>query len=213
MASSYSRRCKHCQRWISLRQMPHGKWVAFEHNEPHSCEAVPAPPSPRRALPQPAPIDLPDFPDIDIPEEVTAPARPVTPMPEPIVRPSPPRRPIEPPVSPAPRPRPSPPLSPQLRPQPSGESPPPSQRPTIASPVAERAAPSRVRFTDLLAMGAYSFFTIYVMIGVLHSIAFSLFVSRMTCATTTKTIISIFCNTGMGISHLVAVIGWPWYWL
>ncbi|WP_186294432.1 hypothetical protein [Bradyrhizobium guangdongense] len=51
------------------------------------------------------------------------------------------------------------------------------------------------------------------MIGALHSIAFSFFVSRVTCATTTKTIISIFCNTGIGISHLVAVLAWPWYWL
>ncbi|WP_315772309.1 MULTISPECIES: hypothetical protein [unclassified Bradyrhizobium] len=51
------------------------------------------------------------------------------------------------------------------------------------------------------------------MIGVLHSIAFSLFISRVTCATSTKAIISIFCNTGIGISHLVVAIGWPWYWL
>jgi hypothetical protein len=61
--------------------------------------------------------------------------------------------------------------------------------------------------------GAKVLFSIYVIIGAFHSIAFSLFVSRVTCATTTKTLISIFCNTGMGVAHFVAVLGWPWYWL
>jgi hypothetical protein len=67
--------------------------------------------------------------------------------------------------------------------------------------------------TASISAGAYGVFTLYVMIGVLHSIAFSLFVSRVTCATTAKTLISIFCNTGMGVAHLVVVLGWPWYWL
>jgi hypothetical protein len=39
MASSYGRRCKYCQRWISMRQMPAGQWVAFENDKPHDCNA------------------------------------------------------------------------------------------------------------------------------------------------------------------------------
>ncbi len=38
MASAYRRHCKHCNRWISLRQMPAGQWVAFENEAPHVCE-------------------------------------------------------------------------------------------------------------------------------------------------------------------------------
>jgi hypothetical protein len=41
MASAYRRRCRQCQRWISLRQMPAGQWVAFEDEEPHDCKRVP----------------------------------------------------------------------------------------------------------------------------------------------------------------------------
>jgi hypothetical protein len=67
--------------------------------------------------------------------------------------------------------------------------------------------------TGWLSGGIRAIFAVYVMLGVLHSIAFTLFVSRVTCATTTKTLVSIFCNTGMGISHFIIVLGWPWYWL
>lgn len=217
MANSYGRRCRTCRRWISMRRMPHGQWVAFENDEPHKCEAVPAPAPRRPTPPRPAHIDPPDFPDIEIPEDVTEPVRPAPPAPGPVARPIPTRQKAS-PVSPVPRPRPSPPVNPppqpqQPRPQPLGQTTPVPQRPTVSSPLPEVTAPARTKLTDVIAMGAYAIFTIYVMIGVLHSIAFSVFVSRVTCATTTKTIISIFCNTGMGISHLVAVIGWPWYWL
>jgi len=37
MPSSYRRRCKYCGAWISMRQMPHGQWVAFDANGPHDC--------------------------------------------------------------------------------------------------------------------------------------------------------------------------------
>jgi hypothetical protein len=64
-----------------------------------------------------------------------------------------------------------------------------------------------------LSGGIKAIATVYVILGVLHSIAFSLFVSRATCATTTQSLVYIFCHTGMGISHFVTVVGWPWYWL
>lgn len=35
---AYRRKCKDCYRWISIRQMPHGKWVAFEGEKPHDCD-------------------------------------------------------------------------------------------------------------------------------------------------------------------------------
>lgn len=43
MAESYRRRCKYCGRWIQLRQMPHGQWVAFEgYDTVHDCEKQPS---------------------------------------------------------------------------------------------------------------------------------------------------------------------------
>jgi hypothetical protein len=59
----------------------------------------------------------------------------------------------------------------------------------------------------------YGLLTIYLFVGVAHSILFSLLISRSTCAAATEGIIYVFCNTGMGISHFVAVVAWPWYWL
>jgi len=41
MSTSYSRRCKYCDRWISIRQMPAGQWVAFEGDSPHKCANPP----------------------------------------------------------------------------------------------------------------------------------------------------------------------------
>ncbi len=43
MSSSYGRRCRYCDRWISLRQMPYGQWVAFEGDSPHRCDKPPKP--------------------------------------------------------------------------------------------------------------------------------------------------------------------------
>lgn len=54
--------------------------------------------------------------------------------------------------------------------------------------------------------------TVYVIIGVLHSIFFSLFISRSDCINP-KGLVSVFCNTGMGISHFVVTLGWPLYWV
>ena len=39
--ASYKRRCKFCGKWIQLRQMPGGQWVAFEgYDEIHNCSKV-----------------------------------------------------------------------------------------------------------------------------------------------------------------------------
>jgi hypothetical protein len=40
--ANYSRKCKDCERWINLRQMRHGRYVAFEGDEPHNCDKQPA---------------------------------------------------------------------------------------------------------------------------------------------------------------------------
>jgi hypothetical protein len=53
MASAYRRRCKHCNRWISLRQMPAGQWVAFENEAAHVC----AKPNRRSAPTTKKPVD------------------------------------------------------------------------------------------------------------------------------------------------------------
>ena len=53
----------------------------------------------------------------------------------------------------------------------------------------------------------------YVTICVLHSIYFQLFISRSDCIAATKGLVYVFCRTGIGISHLVACVAWPWYWL
>ncbi|MGL5164717.1 MAG: hypothetical protein ACRC9K_02375 [Afipia sp.] len=53
--------------------------------------------------------------------------------------------------------------------------------------------------------------TAYILIGVVHSVLFSLFVSRTDCLAP-RGLVAIFCNTGIGISHLVVTLGWPFYW-
>ncbi len=200
MANSYNRRCRTCRRPISMRKMPHGQWVAFENDEPHRCKVVPAP-SPRTAPKQPT--DTPtEFPDIEIPEEA---------------------------VSPSPRPHPQPPPREQpseLLPDPPGKPQRPVHRPDDVILRTARPDPDRVPYVPIepspvpRKRGLSGFFsaavtlltTGYVCIGALHSVAFTLLVSRTTCLTTAKTLVSIFCNTGMGVAHFVVVLGWPWYW-
>ena len=53
---------------------------------------------------------------------------------------------------------------------------------------------------------------IYLAIGVVHSIILEFVVSRADCAADPHGLIYMFCNTGVGISHLVIVLGWPLYW-
>ena len=53
----------------------------------------------------------------------------------------------------------------------------------------------------------------YVIVGALHSIYFQFFISRSDCIAATKGLVYVFCHTGIGISHLVACIAWPWYWV
>jgi hypothetical protein len=51
----------------------------------------------------------------------------------------------------------------------------------------------------------------YMGIGVLHSIYFSLFIIRSDCIAATKGIVYLLCHTGIGISHFVVVVAWPWF--
>jgi hypothetical protein len=53
----------------------------------------------------------------------------------------------------------------------------------------------------------------YIGVGVLHSAYFQFFISRADCIAATKGIVYLFCHTGMGISHFVAIVAWPWFWL
>lgn len=40
MSTSYPRNCRYCGRRIHMRQMPHGRWVAFDFdNQPHDCRS------------------------------------------------------------------------------------------------------------------------------------------------------------------------------
>ena len=52
----------------------------------------------------------------------------------------------------------------------------------------------------------------YLVIGFMHSIAFSFLITRSDCINPTG-LVNVFCNTGLGISHAVIVLLWPWYWI
>ena len=215
MANSYTRPCRSCGRRMSMRQMPHGQWVAFENNEAHDCSQPPMVevirPTPQRKTRQ---IEAPaEFDDIVIPDQQA-------PQPQPVLR----RlaelqssRPIL-PTPPA--------AAPSRNLGLSGVRPHPTTTRQNAAPNRPRADPTTPQVIgpfphyqkpagslSWLSGGIKAFAVAYIMLGVLHSIAFSLFVSRATCATTTQSLVYIFCNTGMGISHFVTVVGWPWYWL
>jgi hypothetical protein len=49
-------------------------------------------------------------------------------------------------------------------------------------------------------------------IGILHSVYFSWSISRVDCIGPKNIMIYLFCKSGMGISHSVAVVGWPLYY-
>ena|SRR5258706_11602607 len=192
--------------------MPHGGWVAFEKNEVHDCKGPTKAETPNPPLRKPLPISEPiEFPDIEVPDDLVAgqgiKSRTEKPMEEGL-----------PPV-PGPRPRPPAPTIPSepanRRPAPVQSLPKPDATPkAIPTPAATVETPRvPARASKGVSASLSAIFTIYVVIGVIHSIAFSLFVSRATCAMTTQSLVYVFCHTGTGISHLVTVLGWPWYWL
>src|SRR6266436_8006283 len=136
MANSYVRPCRTCKRRISMRQMPHGQWVAFENDEVHNCNKLPkvdvVRSTPRRS-PQ---VDAPtEFDDIVIPDHAT-------PQPAPVARPV--GAPQTAPPAPAPaKPRPSPGLTnlrshpaTDVNKSPAGRRDPPKPEPTT-SPIME----------------------------------------------------------------------------
>ena len=55
--------------------------------------------------------------------------------------------------------------------------------------------------------------SLYIGIGFLHSIAFSVMISRKDCIESTNFVIGVFCDTGVGISHAVIMLLWPFYWV
>jgi hypothetical protein len=197
-----------------MRQMPQGQWVAFENNEPHDCEKpslveIVRPAARKKARQIEAPTE---FDDIAIPDHNF-------PQPKPVLQPvePSPSRPM--PTTPSPaKPISGPGLN-DLKPHPATNlrNAPPDR--ATAKPAAPQVTEPVPRFQPpdnsfgWFSGGMTALATVYMIIGVFHSIAFSLFVSRATCATTTKSLVYIFCNTGMGISHFITVIGWPWYWL
>jgi hypothetical protein len=89
--TNYNRDCRNCGRRINMREMPHGRWVAFEGDRPHKCDA-PRPTTPPRRRPAPPPIQpvgpkekpfTPNYPTVSEPI-----AAPEIPQPKPEVRPS-----------------------------------------------------------------------------------------------------------------------------
>ena len=52
----------------------------------------------------------------------------------------------------------------------------------------------------------------YLLIGVLHSVWFDLSISRSDCIAADG-LVRVVCNTGLGISHFVATVGWPLHYL
>lgn len=100
------RKCKHCDRWITFRLMPHGRYVAFENNEPHDCsrvspsKTVRPPPRPPLTGKSSSPGDF-EFEDIVVKDTGTSKpdkpsakvSRPEVVSPKPSIETEPPRRP------------------------------------------------------------------------------------------------------------------------
>jgi hypothetical protein len=185
-----------------MRQMPHGRWVAFENNEPHECSRPPRV-KPIRSVPRKPTSIPPNFPILSFPtkrfrrrlqhhrHQLTNQRRPPGRRSHRLLRPRVLRR---------------------LPATGSTTRENATDRKTIAAPPAAptpKPLPVGNRSGGPISGSLRAIFTVYVMIGIFHSIAFSLFVGRVTCAATTKALISIFCNAGMGITHLAAVRGWP----
>jgi hypothetical protein len=116
--ANYSRNCKDCGRRINLRLMPHGRWVAFEGDEPHNCDERPV----ERVTPSVRPNSL---------RPAEPPVEPFTPL-----YPEVPKSPTPGQASPQPTP------SPQGANSPTASGPAPASRPTPARPTpAPRPAP------------------------------------------------------------------------
>ena len=49
---------------------------------------------------------------------------------------------------------------------------------------------------------------LYVFIGVAHSLLFHFIVSPTMCFSA-KSFLWFYCNTGVGLSHLVVTVAWP----
>jgi hypothetical protein len=233
MSNSYSRRCRHCNRWISMRQMPAGQWVAFEKNQPHNC-AVPTP--------QPGPLQTPNV--VARPSPNTASitrsnpqhqadlpsltqSRPPATVPRPALSNSPPA-----PARSAPAPSSSSPGSPLSGGYRPFAAPPRALEKAIpeasqlSQPQSENSIPGSVTWQSELSRTGRSFsrimervggtlwliMVLYIVVGAIHSTLFELFVSRSDCLYP-KGLVAVYCKAGMGLAHLTVVLGWPFYWL
>jgi hypothetical protein len=116
--ANYSRKCRDCERWINLRQMPHGRYVAFEGDEPHNCSKGPAGRSASPARPTAS-------------RPVEGLAKPFTPLypkvPEPPARDPSPIRPVPPRATPRPIPSQQPAPSTSISRTPTAYQPPPAE--------------------------------------------------------------------------------------
>ena len=73
MANSYIRPCRKCGRRISMRQMPHGQWVAFENNEVRDCSEPPKVKVVKPPARQTCQVEAPtEFDDIVIPDQLAS---------------------------------------------------------------------------------------------------------------------------------------------
>jgi hypothetical protein len=234
MASSYSRRCRYCSRWISMRQMPAGQWVAFEGDSVHDCKR---PPPRRMSSPQlRTPAASGEFEDFEISPGAGSPLISMpTPAPAPVAQAQ--QTPVTKKVSIKPSPSSTkreefedfhmPSSATRSDISISSRSPLPTQKNTsnISSrsayasrsiqPSAQTSGQSRAAKLEGLQavkVALYAIITIYVIIGAFHSVFFSLYISRAHCLAPKNMMVNVFCNTGMGFSHFVAVVGWPFYY-
>jgi hypothetical protein len=53
---------------------------------------------------------------------------------------------------------------------------------------------------------------IYIFIGFINSMYLWATVGISSCAAASG-ILNFYCNSGKGISHFVAIAGWPFFWL
>ena len=232
MSNSYSRRCRHCNRWISMRQMPAGQWVAFAKDQPHKC-AVPPPqprplqtpnvvarPSPNtasitRSNPQ-QPADLTSLTQSRRPATLPRPASANSPPASTRSTPAPLSSSPESPLSGGYRPFTAPtrvlenaiPEATQLS-QPDSEN-------SIPAPVTRQPEPNKTRDSfarvkERVGGTLLLIMVLYTVIGAIHSTLFELFISRADCLYP-KGLVAVYCITGMGIAHLTVVFGWPFYW-
>jgi hypothetical protein len=190
MSSSYRRRCKYCDRWISMRQMPAGQWVAFEGDGAHDCAKPRAGAQHSKITQTTLNTELVQqeegFAEIQIP---STPTHNIVPTPTTIR------------VSSSAESSPNLVRQPVIRALPSPPTRPLKYTAARGWGRAEGSAVGVLRVIPFL----------YVAVGALHSVAFDFIISPTACLTG-KGLVWAYCYTGLGVSHLLITLGWPLYW-